>query len=82
MSLLTILNHNVLRLSKQMEISKLSLKESWFTSKECRKLTEYAKDLIKKDDLNPCDIEVINNDIPDEHQEEFWEKIMEYFDML
>ena len=65
-----------------MDISKLSLKESWLTSEECKKLTERAKDLLKKDDLSPCDIEVINNDIPDEHQEEFWEEIMECFDRL
>jgi hypothetical protein len=66
----------------QMDISKLSLKESWFAFLRCKKLTEYAKDLLKKDDLSPCDIEVINNSIPDEHQEEFWEKIMQYFDRL
>lgn len=65
-----------------MDIGKLSLKESWFSSEECKKLTEYVKDLLKKDDLSPCDIEVINNDIPDEHQEVFWERIMEYFDRL
>ncbi len=66
----------------QMDIIKLSIADSWFESEQCKKLTQYAKDSIKKDDLNPCDIEVINNDIPDEHQEEFWEKIMEYFDRL
>ena len=65
-----------------MDISKLSLKESWFKPKECKQLTEYAKDLLKKDDLSPRDIEVINNSIPDGYQEEFWEKIMEYFDRL
>ena len=63
-------------------LHRLSLKESWFALEDCKKLTEYAKDLLKKDDLSPCDIEVINNDIPDEHREEFWEKIMEYFDKL
>jgi hypothetical protein len=75
------------------DLHKLSIDDYWFSSEECEKLTEYAKDLLKKDDLNPCDIEVINNNIPslvalglaslpDEYQEEFWEKIMEYFDML
>lgn len=76
------INLSQIGLITDMDISRLSLKESWFTSEECKKLTEHAKDLIKKDDLNPCDIEVINNDILDEHQEEFWEKIMEYFDRL
>ena len=65
-----------------MDISKLSIEDSWFSSEEYKKLTERAKDLLKKDDLNPCDIEVINNNIPDEYQDEFWEKIMEYFDRL
>ena len=63
-------------------LSKIRCDDSWFASEECKKLTEYAKDLLKKDDLSPRDIEVINNSIPDEHQEEFWEKIMEYFDKL
>ena len=63
-------------------LHKLSIDDSWFTSEECKKLTEYAKDLLKKDDLSPCDVEVINNSIPDGHQEEFWENLMEYFDRL
>ncbi len=61
-------------------ISKLSLEDSWLESEECKKLTDNAKYLVSKDDLNPCDIETINNHIPDEYREEFWEKIMEYFD--
>jgi hypothetical protein len=65
-----------------MDISKLSIDDSWLASEECRKLSEHAKDLLKKDDLNPSDIEVINSNIPDEHQEEFWENLMEYFDKL
>lgn len=65
-----------------MDISKLSIEDSWVEYEQCKKLTEHAKDLLKKYDLNPCDIEVINNRIPDEHQEKFWEKIMEYFDKL
>lgn len=60
----------------------MSIDDSWFEYEECKKLTEHAKDLIKKDDLSPCDIEVINNSIPDEYREEFWEKIMDYFDEL
>jgi hypothetical protein len=76
------INLSAIGLRTGMDIIKLSLKESWFTSEECKKLTEYAKYLLKKDDLSPCDIEVINNSIPDEYQEEFWEKIMEYFDRL
>lgn len=63
-------------------LHKLSIADSWLASEECQKLTETAKDLLKKDDLSPCDIEVINNHIPDEYQEKFWEKIMEYFDKL
>ena len=63
-------------------LHKLSIEDSWFESEECRKLTEHAKDLLKKDDLSPCDIEVINNNILDEHRDEFWEKVMEYSDKL
>ena len=63
-------------------LCKLSIEDSWLASEECKKLTEYAKDLLKKDDLSPCDIEVINDSIPDEYQEEFWENLMEYFDRL
>ena len=49
-------------------LSKIRCNDSWSTYEECKKLTEYAKDLLQKDDLSPCDIEVINNSIPDEHQ--------------
>ena len=48
-------------------LHKLSIDDSWLASEECKKLTEYAKDLLKKDDLSPCDIEVINS-----NPSEFW----------
>jgi hypothetical protein len=76
------INLSAIDLRTGMDISKLSLKDSWFASEECKKLTDRAKDLLKKDDLSPCDVELINNSIPDEHQEEFWENLMEYFDRL
>jgi hypothetical protein len=28
------------------DLRRLSLKESWFTSEDCQKLTEYAKEMI------------------------------------
>src|SRR6476660_3592177 len=62
------INLSAIGLRTGMDISKLSLKESWFLSEECKKLTEYSKNLVKKDDLSPCDIEAINNSMPDEHQ--------------
>ena len=65
-----------------MDISRLSIKDSWFLSKECKKLTETVEDLIKNDELDPADIEVINSSIPDEHQEEFWDNLMAYYDKL
>ncbi len=57
-------------------MDRLSLDDSWLVSKECKKLAERAIALLRKDELNPCDIEVINNHIPDEHQDEFWEAVM------
>lgn len=65
-----------------MDISKLSLNEFWLLSDECKELTKRAEELLQKDELNPCNIEVINNQIPDEYQDEFWDDVMGYFDDL
>jgi len=52
------------------------------TSDKCKELAEQAKKLIRNDELNPCDIEVVNDQIPDEYQDKFWDDVMEYFDSL
>lgn len=63
-------------------MDRLSLEDSWLTSDKCKELAEQAKELLRNDELNPCDIEVINNHIPDEYKDEFWEDVMGYFDEL
>lgn len=63
-------------------IANLSLNDSWLKSDERKKLADKAATLLEKDELNPCDIEAINNEIPDEHQDEFWEDVMGFFDSL
>jgi hypothetical protein len=61
-----------------MDISKLFI-EDWLASKDCVKLTKFAMDMLQRDKLDPCDIECINNQIPDEYQYEFWEAIFVNF---